>query len=99
MKPESTTEHTPIKYAEGPTHHALPKIADDRSAIIGIFAPHGINVVVIMVIRRSRSFSIVLDAIIPGTPQPDATRSGIKDFPESPNFLNTRSSTKATRDI
>ena len=40
------------------------------------------NVVVMTVIRLSRSFSIVLEAIIPGMPQPVPIRIGINDFPE-----------------
>ncbi len=47
------------------------------------FAPHGINVV-IMVILRSLSCSIVREAIIPGTPQPVPTSIGMKLFPERP---------------
>ena len=37
--------------------------------MIGSFAPQGTKVVVMMVILRSRSFSIVREAMIPGTPQ------------------------------
>jgi len=59
----------------------------------------GTHVVVIIVKRRSLSFSIVFDAIIPGTPQPEEMSSGIKLFPESPKCLNTRSMTKAIRTI
>ena len=63
------------------------KNAPAINAIIGNLAPQGTNVVVIIVILRSRSFSIVLDAIIPGTPQPLPINIGINDFPERPNFL------------
>ena len=55
-----------------------------KRAITGSFAPHGINVAVIMVRRLSLSFSMVLEAMIPGIPQPDAIRSGMKLLPESP---------------
>ena len=55
--------------------------------MIGNLAPQGIKVVVITVILRSRSLSIVRDAITPGIPQPVATSIGIKDLPESPNRL------------
>ena len=89
----------PIKYALGATHHAPPKIAPAIIAINGSFAPQGINVVVIIVILRSRSFSIVLDAIMPGTPQPVPISTGIKDLPESPNLRKIRSSTNAILDI
>ena len=51
-----------------------------RKAIIGSFAPHGINVVVIIVILRSLSFSMVREAIIPGTPQPLPISIGINDW-------------------
>ena len=97
--PEITIAATPIKYALGATHNALPKSAEAISPIIGTFAPHGINVVVIIVILRSRSFSIVREAIIPGTPQPVPISIGIKDLPESPNFLNILSITNAIRAI
>ena len=63
------------------------KNAPAINAMIGNLAPQGTNVVVIIVILRSRSFSIVLDAIIPGTPQPLPINIGINDFPERPNFL------------
>ena len=66
-------------------------------AIKGTFAPQGIKVVVIMVIRRSRSFSMVRDAMMPGTPQPVPTSMGIKDLPDRPNFRKIRSRTKAIR--
>lgn len=89
----------PMKYADVATHAEPPKIAPAIIAINGTFAPHGIKVVVIMVIRRSRSFSIVLDAIIPGIPQPVPISIGINDLPDRPNLRNTRSSTKAIRAI
>ena len=68
-------------------------------AINGTLAPHGINVVVMTVIRRSFSFSIVREAMIPGTPQPVPTSIGMNDFPERPNFLKIRSIMKAIRAI
>ena len=89
----------PIKYALGATHHAPPKIAPAIIPMKGSFAPQGIKVVVMIVIRRSRSFSIVRDAMIPGTPQPVPISIGINDLPERPNLRNIRSSTKAMRDI
>ncbi len=49
-----------------------------------------------MVILRSLSFSMVRDAMMPGTPQPLPMSMGIKDFPESPNFRNSRSMINAT---
>ena len=63
----------------------------------GSFAPQGIMVVVIIVIRRSFSDSIVRVAIIPGTPQPEEIRNGMKLFPESPNLRKIRSMMNATR--
>ena len=65
--------------------------------MIGNFAPHGIKVVVMIVILRSRSFSIVLLAMIPGTPHPVPISIGMKDFPERPNLRKILSITKATR--
>ena len=76
----------PTKYALGATHHAPPNIVEAMSAITGSFAPQGIKVVVVMVILLSLSFSIVLDAIIPGTPQPVPMSMGMNDFPDNPNL-------------
>ena len=67
--------------------------------IKGTFAPQGMKVVVIIVMRRSRSFSMVREAMMPGMPQPVPTSMGMKDLPESPNLRNTRSKTKAIRAI
>ena len=64
---------------------------------MGIFALHGTKVVVMMVIFRSRSFSMVREAMTPGTPQPVPMSMGIKDLPERPNFRKIRSITKAIR--
>ena len=69
--PETKTDATPIKYAVGATHHAPPNNAPAIKPTIGILAPQGIKDVVIIVILRSLSFSIVREAIIPGTEQPD----------------------------
>ena len=66
-------------------------------AMIGSLAPQGINVVVMTVIRRSFSFSMVLVAMTPGTPQPEDTSIGMKDLPDRPKRRNTRSMMKATR--
>ena len=76
-----------------------PKIAPAIIAINGTLAPQGINVVVMIVIRRSLSFSIVREAMIPGTPQPVPIRIGMNDFPERPNFLKILSMMKAIRAI
>ena len=97
MTPEMIIAAIPMKYAETATHGDLPNSAPATIAINGSFAPQGMNVVVMIVIRRSRSFSIVLEAIMPGIPQPVPTSIGMKDLPESPNLLNIRSSTKAIR--
>ena len=64
---------------------------------MGIFAPQGMNVVVMIVMRRSRSFSIVRLAMMPGTPQPEAMSMGMKLLPERPKRRKTRSMMKATR--
>ena len=55
------------------------------------------KVVVIMVILRSLSFSIVREAMIPGTPHPEPINIGINDLPERPNFLKIRSIMNAIR--
>ena len=86
----------PTSQALYDTHHALSNNAPAISAIIGSFAPHGINVVVIIVILRSLSLSIVLDAIIPGTPHPLPINIGINDFPERPNLRKILSIINAT---
>ena len=65
--------------------------------MMGVLAPHGMNVVVMMVMRLSFSFSIVRVAMMPGTPQPMETSMGMKDFPERPNLRKMRSMMKATR--
>ena len=64
---------------------------------MGILAPQGTKVVVMMVMRRSRSFSMVREAMTPGTPQPEPMSMGIKLLPERPNFLKIRSMMNATR--
>ena len=87
------------KYITVPTHAEFGKNAPTKSDITGSFAPQGIKEVVIIVIRRSRSHSMVREAIIPGTLHPVPTSIGMKDLPERPNFLNMRSITKAIRDI
>ena len=66
-------------------------------AMIGSLAPQGINVVVMTVMRRSFSFSMVLVAMTPGTPQPEDTSMGMNDLPDRPKRRNTRSMIKATR--
>ena len=48
-----------------------------------------------MVILRSRSFSMVREAMMPGTPQPLPMSIGIKDFPERPNLRKILSMMKA----
>ena len=75
----------------------FPKRAPAIMAMNGSFAPQGMKVVVMIVIRRSRSFSMVREAMMPGTPQPVPTSIGIKDLPERPNLRKIRSSTKAIR--
>ena len=64
---------------------------------MGIFAPQGMNEVVMMVMRRSRSFSMVREAMMPGTEQPDPISIGMKLLPERPKRRKTRSMMKATR--
>ena len=97
--PDTTIAAIPTKYALGATHHAPPNSAPAIRAMMGSFAPQGIKVVVIMVIFRSRSFSMVRDAMIPGTPQPVPISMGIKDLPDNPNFRKIRSMIKAIRAI
>ena len=95
--PEQIIAAIPRKYALVATHAAPPNTAPAIMAMKGVFAPQGINVVVMMVIRRSRSFSMVLEAMIPGIPQPVPTRIGMKDLPERPNLRKILSMMKAIR--
>ena len=62
MIPEQIIENIPRKYADGATHGAPSKIAPATIAMNGSLAPQGINVVVIIVILRSLSFSIVRES-------------------------------------
>ena len=87
----------PMKYAEVETHAEPPKSAPAIMPMNGIFAPQGMKVVVMIVMRRSRSFSIVREAMMPGMPQPVPMSIGIKDLPESPNLRKILSRTKAIR--
>ena len=86
----------PIKYADGATKDDPLKNAPVIRAITGSFAPQGMKLVVMMVILLSLSFSIVLEAIIPGTLHPVPINIGMKDLPDRPNFLKILSITKAT---
>ena len=97
MIPDTITAPIPRKYVEGATHEAPPKIAPATIAINGSFAPQGINVVVIIVILRSRSLSIVREAMIPGTPHPEPINIGIKDLPDKPKRRKIRSMINAIR--
>ena len=65
--------------------------------MMGSFAPQGMNVVVMMVILRSRSCSIVREAMMPGTPQPVPISTGMKLLPERPNLRKMRSMMNAMR--
>lgn len=56
-------------------------------------------VVVMMVMRRSGAFSMVREAMMAGTPQPEPISIGMKDFPDSPNLRKARSRMKAIRAI
>ena len=65
---------------------------DDRK----FCATRDTKVVVITVILRSLSFSMVREAITPGTPHPLPISIGIKDLPESPNLRKILSMINAT---
>ena len=80
-----TTAKKPMKYIIGAIYHSPPMIAPLNNAITGSLAPQGIKVVVIIVKRRSCSFSIVRLDIMPGTPQPEEISIGIKLLPLIPN--------------
>ena len=97
MIPEIMMAPIPRKYAEGATHHAPPNTMPAIIAMNGTFAPQGMNVVVIIVIRLSRSLSIVREAMMPGIPQPVPISMGINDLPDKPNLRKILSSTNAIR--
>ena len=99
MIPEQIIAAIPTKYALGATHEAFLNSAPAIRAMIGSLAPHGINVVVIIVILRSLSFSIVREAMIPGTPQPEPISIGMNDLPERPNLRKILSIMNAIRAI
>ena len=87
----------PTKYIEGPIHVLSGKKAPAKSAITGSFAPHGMKVQSSAVALRSRSFLIVLQAMMAGTPQPVPMTTGITDFPLRPTRLKIGSSTTVAR--
>ena len=95
MIPEMMIAAIPKKYADVETIAEPPKMAPATMEMNGSFAPHGMKVVVMIVILLSRSFSIVLEAMMPGIPQPVPMRIGMKDFPERPNLRKILSRTKA----
>ena len=97
MIPEMTMAATPRKYALTATRPEPPKRAVEIKAMIGSLAPQGMKVVVMMVILRSLSFSMVREAMMPGTPQPLPISMGMKDLPERPNLRKILSMMKATR--
>ena len=73
------------------------KNAPANIAMIGSLAPHGTKQVVMMVMRRSRSCSMVREAMTAGTPQPEPISIGMKDLPDRPNLRKIRSMMNATR--
>ena len=99
MIPDNMMAAMPTKYALGATQLAPWNSAPAISAIIGSLALHGMKVVVMIVIRRSFSLSIVRLAMMPGTPQPVPISIGIKDLPDNPNLRKIRSMIKAIRAI
>ncbi len=67
------------------------------SATMGSLALQGTIVAVMVVMRRSASFSMVLVAMTPGTPQPELMSIGMNDLPDRPKRRKMRSMTNATR--
>ena len=96
MIPEMMTRMIPITYAKTATQ-TLPARAPAIAEMTGSFAPQGMNVHVMAVIRRSDSLSMVLVDMTPGTPHPVLTIRGMNDFPERLKYLKIRSMTNATR--
>ena len=79
------------------THQPSSKNAPAIMPIMGSFAPQGMKQVVMMVMRLSRSFSMVRLAMTAGTPQPEPMSMGMKLLPERPNLRKMRSMMKAMR--
>ena len=88
-----------MKKADTATRGELPNTAPAKRPMMGIFAPQGMKPVVMTVILRSFSCSMVRLARMPGTPQPVATNMGMMDLPLRPNLRKMRSMMKATRDM
>ena len=95
--PPRMTIAMPMTSMSGATYHCSRKKMAANIAMITVLAPQGMNVARMTVMRWSRSFSIVRDAMTAGTPQPLPTSIGMKDLPESPNLRNRRSMMNATR--
>ena len=76
-----------------------PKNAPANKAMMGSFAEQGMKVVVITVMRRADSDSMVRLAIMAGTPQPVPMSIGMKVLPDRPKRRKMRSKMKATRDM
>ena len=93
--PEVTIAAIPVKYALGATQAAPSNSAPVINAIIGSFAEHGMNVVVMIVIRRSLSCSMVRLAMMAGTPHPVPISIGMKLLPDNPNRRKILSMIKA----
>ena len=68
-----------------------------NSAYTGIFAEQDMNGVSMMVSRRSRSFSSVRAAMIPGTEHPKPISIGTNDRPDSPVLCRSLSMINAAR--
>ena len=75
----------------------LQRMRPAKSAIIGSFAPHGMNGASMAVVRLWCSSLIVLVAITPGIAHAVLITIGMTDLPERPIFLKNLSMTTATR--
>ena len=96
MIPVHTIENILIAYTNGANHQALFITDAKIMVMIGSFAEHGINVVVISPILFSLILSMVAFAIRAGTPHPVAITRGIKFFPDRQKLLKILSRIKAT---
>ena len=83
--PASTMMASPRKYIPGAMNTELGKNTAVIMPMISALAPQGIKVASKMVMRRSRSSSMVRAAMMAGTPQPMPMSTGIKDLPDRPN--------------
>ena len=99
MMPETMIEAMPTKYAKVAIMPLPSKNAPANKAMMGSLAEQGMKVVVMIVMRRALSDSMVRVDITAGMPQPVPMSMGMKVLPDRPKRRKMRSKIKATRDM